>query len=276
MLLPAGPASAQLPDYVIIQGSDTSYSQDKYPPVPSELCGPGDTPPIMAARRVGAGAVVVAGLGWTSNGGVTYSPQRWVSGELDVLLDKAFQWMTGKAPSATRVLWYGDYGVSREYYEYAYNDASNCSWLIDALEDLGYVVDDTDDATFTPITSSLLDPYDILVIPGLQLGYGTPDGGNPNLLPDDVVATITNFVKVPPGKGLFLMESGDYYGYCFHRVKNKILEALEFGVFYQHDTVGDPETANHDSLRYVEVDVTTNQFGLDYREATGKTTIRLM
>lgn len=91
MLLPAGSVSAQLPDYVITQGSDTSYSQDKYPPVPSELCGPGDTPPIMAARRVGAGAVVVAGLDRTSNGGVTYSPQRWVSGELDVLLDKAFQ-----------------------------------------------------------------------------------------------------------------------------------------------------------------------------------------
>ena len=273
MLLSVGSASAEWPDYIIVQGSDTSYSQEKYTPAPSKPYEPGDMPPIMAAKKVDpAGAVVIAGIGRTCNGGTTYGNQRWESGELDVLLDKAFQWMV---PGATKVLWYADSGVSLGQYEYAYNDASNCSWLIDALEDLGYVVEDTDDSTFTPITSSLLEDYDILILPGLQLGDGSPDGGDPDLLPDDVVTTITDFVKTPPGKGLFLMESGDYDSYCFHRVQNKILEALEFGVYYQHDTVGDPETANNDSLKYVEVDVTANQFGLDYQEATGKTTIRL-
>jgi len=225
----------------------------------------------MAAKRIGDGAVIAAGLGRTCNGGVTYKDQRWTDGELDVLLDCAFKWMK---PGAKKVLWYGEYNSSllkEDKYEYAFCDAKACSWLIDSLEAKGYVVDDSVDGTFTPITSSLLDPYDILVLAAIQLG---PCGGNPDLLPDNVVAIITDFVKVK-GRGLFIMDCGDYDGYNYHLVNNKILEALGFGVFFQNDCLADPET-DPSALKYVTADVNaTTDIGADYQAATGKTTIKL-
>jgi len=217
----------------------------------------------MVAKKVGAGAVVAVGIGRTCNGGITYTTQRWTDGELDVLLDSAFQWMV---ENARKVLWYGS---ERGTYS-VYNEPDRCSNLIAALFEKGYIVEDKDIA---PITSSLLNPYDILILPGLQVGTGTPDGGDPDLFPDADVTAIVDFVE--GGGGLFLMESGDYDGFCFHRVSNKILEALKFGFFYQHDTIADPETDTAE-LKYVTVDVNTDtEIGAAYEAETGKTTIKL-
>jgi len=260
MLLSAGRVSAQ-PDYdIIVQGSSTCYNTNEAGPPPGREYGKGDMPPVMAAKKVGFGAVVAAGISRTCNGGIAYSPARWTSGELDVLLDKAFKWMV---PGATKVLWYGKDKVGYM----VYNDADHCSWLIDDLRAKGYKVDNT---AVTPITSSLLDPYDILVIPQFQLGDGSI-GGNPDLLPDDDVAAIVEFVE-NKGRGLFIMDGGDStVFYCFHLVQNKILKALDFGVYFQHDSVVD----DADTKPYVTVDVTESGFGKAYRDATGKTTVRL-
>jgi len=271
MLLSVGQISASWPDYVIVQGSGTCYSKDWNAPPPSKFYELGDMPPLMAAKKIGDGAVIAAGIGRTCNGGETYTPQRWEAGELDVLLDCAFKWMK---PGAKKVLWYGEYNSSLlegDKYEYAFCDAKACSWLIDSLKGKGYEVDDSVDGTFTPITSSLLDPYDILVIAAIQLG---PCGGNPDLLPDEVAAVITDFVKVK-GRGLFIMDCGDYDSYCYHLVNNKILENLGFGVFFQNDCVADPET-DPSELKYVKAEVNpATDIGAAYQVATGKTMIKL-
>jgi uncharacterized repeat protein (TIGR01451 family) len=220
---------------------------------------------MMAAKRIGAGAVVAAGIGRTTNGGIKYThAQRWEEGELDVLFDVAFQWMV---PGATKVLWYGHYEEgATTYNRLVYNYAERGSWLIDSLRAKGYEVDNTV-GTADLITSSLLAPYDILVLPQLQ---GGPTGGDPDLLPDEAVEAIKSFVE--GGKGLFIMESGDYDGYNYYKIQNKILDALNFGLFFQHDTLFDPDSPDD---RYATAIVTNNEFGADYIAATGKNTIKL-
>jgi hypothetical protein len=262
-VLSVTPASAEPgPGYLVIEGSDTSYNKDYVGAPPEKVYE--NRPPIMAARRIGSGAVVAAGFARTTNGGIAYPTQRWVAGELDVLFDKAFQWMVS---GAENVLWYGHYEEgATTYNRLVYNYADRASWLIDSLRAKGYTVDNTV-GTADPITPSLLAPYDILVIPQFQVG---PTGGNPDLLPDEVVATIENFVE--GGGGLLIMESGDYDSFNYYRVQNKILEALNFGLYFQHDTVFDPTSSDD---RYVTAIVTDNEFGADYIAATGKNTIRL-
>jgi len=247
----------------IIRGKDTAYNLNIYGDEPWVWYTVGDLPPIMAAKRAGSGAVVAAGTARTGNGGITYPTLRWRVGEYDVLLDKAFQWMV---LGATKVLWYGKYGVGYN----VYNDAGRCSWLIDELRAKGYTVDDTG---VTPITSDLLEPYDILVIPQLQLGApGT--GGDPALLPDADVQAIKNFVE--GGKGLLIMEGSDFAWYNYYKVQNKILSALDMGIYFQDDSVYD-DVNNWNNLNYWPVvDVNpTSEIGAAYQAATGKTTVTL-
>ena len=267
-LLSVSLASAEPdPEEIIIQGDANAYNTNVTGVPPWKPYKVGDLPPIMAAKEIGSGAVFAAGLGRTTNGGVGYATQRWTSGELDVLLDNAFQWMV---PGAENVLWYGEYIDETEgTYEYAFNNAEAGSWLIDALEAKGYSVDNTIDGSFTPITPTLLSEYDILVTPGLQVGDGA-SGGNPDLLLDNVVGFIKDFVE--GGKGLFIMDVADYDGYNFYKVQNKILEELNFGLYFQSDTIlndiyTDPREFN--------ADVNNVLFGADYRTATGKTTIKV-
>ena len=261
MLLSVGPASAEPgPGYLVIEGSDASYNKDWYPEIPPSRVYE-SRPPAIAAKRIGSGAVVAAGIGRTTNGGIAYpTEQRWETGELDVLLDKAFQWMVS---GATNVLWYGHYEEgATTYNRLVYNYADRGSWLIDSLRTKGYTVDNTV-GTADLITSSLLSPYEILVLPQLQ---GGPTGGDPDLLPDDAVTAIKNFVE--GGGGLFIMESGDYDSYNYYKIQNKILEALDFGLFFQHDTIFDTES---DDERYITAIVTDNEFGADYIAEAGNT-----
>jgi hypothetical protein len=235
-----------VPSSVIVSGQSNEYNSDLTDGPPWKLYPIGSLPPMMAAKRVGSGAVVAAGTAATCRN------TRWVSGEYDVLLEKAFQWMV---PGAENVLWYEGHGV--------YNDYSQCSTLIDALVANGYNVSNLSDE---PIDSALLAPYDILVIPQLEVGsVGT--GGDPNLLADSEVEAIKNFVE--GGKGLLIMDESDYGGNNFYKVQNKILEALNMNVWFQSDEI------MPNSYGYFTANVSDNLFGADYRTEAGKTTIQL-
>jgi hypothetical protein len=268
-------------DNIFVRGKDTAYGNNLGNMQPFKLYELGDCPPVMMAQRIGSGAVIAmgsastcrGGVTYTEEGGVTYITQRWVAGELDVLLDKMFNWMV---PGAKKVLWYGD--AEGNGYEVLYNDANCCSLLIADLEkNFGYIVDNTIDDEYTEITPSLLVPYDILIIPQLMLGNPW-SGGDPSLLPDSVVQVIDNFVK--GGKGLLIMESSNYLGYNFCNVSNKILRSLKFcsrgGDRYfgfQSDAVYDDDY-NHGGSYWPTFDVdNAHPIGSAYQAASGKTTI---
>jgi parallel beta-helix repeat protein len=245
----------------IVRGKDTtSYNVDHTGDAPWVWYAQSDRPPIMAAKRVGSGAVLAAGTAATCCGGTTYpAPQRWVSGEWDVLLDKAFQWMV---PGATKVLWYQGYGV--------YCNTSMCSNLVTALTDKGYTI--TGDST-EPITSSLLAPYDILVIPTLELG-ASGTGGDPNLLPDADVQAIKGFVE--EGGGLLIMDQTDYSGFNYYQVQNKILRALNMGIYFQSDEIYDDANYWGDGPWSPIADINTGgEIGAAYQTATRKKDVKL-
>jgi len=259
----------------IVRGDNNAYNIDMeidgdvppdawYGPTNKDKDGyVGNYPPLMAARRVGKGAVLAAGLADTNRNNVPGKPRWKPRGDpeekLDVLLDKAFQWMK---PGATKVLWY-------EGYE-AYNTKVRCSDLVAALEAFGYTI--TGDST-EPITADLLAPYDILVIPQLELG-DVPrwaNGGNPDLLPDADVAAIKSFVE--GGGGLYIVEATDFNGYNYFKVQNKILRGLGiYDISFQSDHVTDDDFA---SIYEIDFEVTPKDFGADYREATGLTHVYL-
>jgi hypothetical protein len=206
---------------------------------------------------VGAGAVVAAGMVNTCRDG-NWNSTNNTAPYFDVLLDKAFQWMK---PGATKVLWYAGYK--------AYTTLTTCRQLENALEAKGYTL--TGDNT--PINSSLLSEYDILVIPQLQLGTkGT--GGDPDNLPDADVAAIKSFVE--NGGGLLIMEGADFNGYNYSKVQNKILRALGTGFYFQDDQVVD-DISKWWGINYqpiVVIDDTT-WIGSAYKNVTGTDNIGL-
>jgi len=276
-LLSVGPVSAT-PDDNIVRGKETAYTQDSDARPPWVEYAVGSRPPIIASRTVGSGKVVIAGISSSCRNGrwnSTYLPENYR--KLDVLLDKAFQWIV---PGATKVLWYGGdgtFGTLENEYN-VYNHVGRCSELIATLKNKGYTVDNTIDGTFTSITSALAskDP-DILVIPQMELGdKGT--GGDPSLLPDWEVESIYDFVAVQ-GKGLLIMEGNDTFGYNYERVQNKVLRRLDTGIYFQSDVVLDD--VNHwpsipgDYQWQIYADVANVDFGADYRVATGMENIGL-
>ena len=253
------PVSAQGGETVfIVSGKATAYNRN------TQGVGPEDyytsSPPIIMAQKIGSGAVVAAGiiagcrdLNWNNPA----NPDN----NFDELFDAIFKWMRpGPSGNRDNVLWYEGYLV--------YNNTSRCSQLIEALRNLGYSV--TGNNT-QPITSSLLAPYDILIIPQLQLG-------DVALLPDNDVRTIKSFVE--NGGGMLIMEQSDFQGHQFPTIQNKILRKLGFTYGFQDDQVED--NVNHwggeDPENYfrviVDVDVTT-EIGAAYQAATGKTEIGL-
>jgi hypothetical protein len=103
----ATPTSAQANYTIIVRGKENAINinQDAEPPWREYAAG--DRPPIMAAKSVGSGKVVAAGFVPTCRNG-QWNDTRNPHPHLDILLDKAFQWMK---PGATKVLWYEGYGV---------------------------------------------------------------------------------------------------------------------------------------------------------------------
>ena len=238
---------------VIAEGKDNAYSEDATGISPFIFYNMGDRPPIVAAERIGSGGVVAGGISstcrngrWNDTSPVNPAPY------LDIFFDQAFQWMV---PGAVDVLWYEGYGV--------YNDTAGCSDLVDNLTTLGYTVDNL---STEPITSALLAPYNILVIPQFQLGTGTA-GGDPSLLPDADVTAINSFVT--GGGGLLIMDGNDTFGYSFNRVHNKILAGLGFSLWFQHDEVTDDVDSwynDYSPILYVDPGTT---IGAGYGAVTG-------
>ncbi|MFQ6085899.1 MAG: FixG Ig-like domain-containing protein [Candidatus Bathyarchaeia archaeon] len=255
------PLSAQAGEAItVVSGKDTAYNTNLEGLAPLKEYT--SSPLVMVSAKVGSGAVVAAGTV------ATCRDTRWNSEDnpipyFDVLLDKVFQWMV---PGATEVLWFEGYGV----YNTIDKPEVQCQQLEDALEAKGYTL--TGDAT-TPITSSLLSGYDILVIPQMQLGDRYV-GGDPSQLPDSDVQAIVDFVN--GGGGLLIMESSDFGGHNYARVHNKILKALDVGFYFQHDQVQD-DTNQWGQAAYqpiVNVDTTT-EIGSAYQSETGTDEIGL-
>jgi hypothetical protein len=241
---------------VVARGKENAYATDNpNTPPPFVLYAADNRPPIMAAQRVGAGGVLALGISPTLDDG-KWNDAANLAPHLDVLLDIAFQWMK---PGAKNVLWYTGYGVARK--------KPLTEGIEDALAARGYNV--VEDGT-QPIDDALLAPYDIVVIPGLMLG-DSDTGGDPSLLPDNDVEAIKNFVE--NGGGLAIFESGDNAS-NFYRVSNKILKALDFGWYFQSDSIVDDVNnwGGEISQLIVEVDNST-AIGGGYVEATGKATI---
>jgi hypothetical protein len=259
-------SSVQAQEQTIVSGKSTAYNINSAGAPPLKWYT--SSPPLMMASKVESGAVVAAGMASTlrdNNWNNSSNPDPY----MDVLLDKAFQWMK---PGANKVLWYGE--SSSSSYEYVYNDANACSNLIADLEDnFGYTVDNTIDGVFTPITPSLLTSYDILVLPQLEVGAaGT--GGDSSQLPDNVVQIIDDFVR--GGNGLLIMEQSDYLGNNWSNVQNKILDSLGVGFYFQDDQVQD-DTNKWASNAYepiANIDTTTD-IGTAFQSATGKSEIGL-
>jgi len=258
-------AQAQKP-IIIVSGKSTGYNINTTgaPPAKYYKASSGTPPPLMVAAKVGSGAVVASGIASTCR------DNRWnntanLDPYLDVLLDKAFQWMK---PGAKKVLWYEGYSV----YNTITTSPVQCANLRDALQAKGYTL--TGDATM-PITSSLLAPYDILVIPQLELPVtATGTGGDSTLLPDADVQAIVSFVE--GGKGLFIMDQSDYAGHNFSNVQNKILKALGVGFYFQNDQSQD-DTNKWGQATYQPIAVidTTTDIGSAFQSATGKSEIGL-
>jgi hypothetical protein len=241
-----------VPETIINCTRETTYADDVTGPAPLIAFGEGEFLPIMSISRVGKGTVVAAGLAWSGvNGG-------WRQNEYEILFDKVFQEMVTDAED---VLWYEGYGVVY--------DTNECSELVSALGELGYSV--VGDKT-EPITTTLLEPYDILVIPQLRLGSGY-EGGDPTLLPWSDVEVIKSFVE--EGGGLLIMDAHDYGGNNFSRVQNKILEGLGAGMSLQSDAIYDwVENWQKGWYPLADVDPMTS-IGNAYQNETGKTEIGL-
>ena len=259
---------------IFVRGKDTAYSYNNNPPVPLKTYVQGDNPPMMMAEDIGTGRVVASGI-------ITECRLNPSSDNFAALMDAIFQWLS----SGKNVLWFDGYGV--------YCTSSACVNLIEKLDNKGYTITGVNT---TPITSGMLAPYDILVLPELQLGSAAV-GGDPGLLPDSDVQAIKGFVE--GGKGLLIMCGSDFFGPGpkgnFYRVMNKVLTNLGFGygskLFgFQSDSVYD-DVINGDERSSKNIDVpipggnrqyapivdvdTAHPIGATYQAATGgRNTIR--
>jgi len=256
---------------IFVRGKETAYSYNNNPPAPLKTYVQGDCPPMMMAQEIGSGRVVASGI-------VTECRQLPASDNFVALMDAIFKWLA----SGKNVLWFNGYGV--------YCTSSLCDNLIKMLGAKGYTI--TGSATAATITPDLLAPYDILVLPEMQLpSTSGAEGGNPDLLPDADVQAVKNFVV--GGKGLLIMSGSDFFGPSikgnFFRVMNKVLINLGFGwggkLFgFQGDSVYDdvnnalpgtdvPTPGGNNYRPIVDVD-TRHPIGGDYYAATRRETFR--
>jgi hypothetical protein len=243
---------------VIVRGGPTAYNESRLntPPLENRYVA-GDYPSVIVVSKYGNGGVAAAGIAATLSNEDRWNADTNPGPHLDILLDKTFQWMN---PGATKVLWYEGYGVYEDQ-----KITGNASEIGDALRALGYTM--TADST-EPISDIDLGAYDIVVIPGIQLG-ARYSGGDPSLLPDADVTALVDFVSA--GGGLLVINNADYAGYNFFKVSNKILAGFDFPYLFQSDTLRDTETWGSERYTY-EIDTTT-EIGMEYQAATGKNVI---
>ena len=272
-ILTVGQVSANPgPYWNVCRASENAIQLDQTGDPPWHLYEAGDRPPVFVAKEnigAGLGRAVAAGLAWTirngywNDDGTGFGRGRITDNHLDVLLDKTFQWMKPDNTGPIKVLWYLGYET--------YDDPEVCSDMYDALTAKGYDIG-TDNRAFENIEN--LNDYDILLVLQLQLGApGT--GGDPDLLPDVDVAAIEDFVEVH-GKGLLVADGSDFdpYGiYQFYKVQDKILKAIDFGMYFQNDSLEDPVN-KYGADWQLKVDVDTNNpIGSAYYAETGKTVL---
>ena len=261
-------------DNIFVLGKATAYDYNCNPPARIKELVEGDCPPMAMSQQIGSGRVVAFG-------DVTECRTAGTSDNFVSLMDAIFQWLSS---SQANVLWFDGYG--------AYCNSGMCANLITKLIARGYTIIGK---SITPITPELLAPYDILVLPELQLG-NIREGGNPDLLPDADVAVIKSFVE--GGKGLLVMCGSDFFpaigvGGNSYKVMNKVLVSLHFGsggnLFgFQSDSVyddknnGDERAGGRDvpipggNRQYTPiVDVNTaHPIGATYYALTGRTDVR--
>jgi len=243
---------------VLIQSGPNAFDNTQPANPPKQVYYPAGPIPLAAAQRIGSGAVMAAGLTSTLDNG------RWNIGTnpygatLDEFLDSVMQWMV---PGADNVLWFNGYGV--------FQWDNRTRHLAENLTLKGYYIDNSN-LVDNDITVAKLAPYDIFVIPGLQLG-GRWSGGDPSLLPDNNVAAINSWVSA--GGGLIIFNNADFSGYNFYRVHNKILNGLGFGWRFQCDSVYDNVDFHSGFAYYIKAQVLQSCPGCGYKQATGQDNI---
>jgi len=269
-LLSVGTVSAQVQIYEnTIRAKDNAYNvntpgglgpwkkYDNDPATPYE-----SRPVLMAVARHYEGKVAAASfIDACRNDKWNYFASEFPY--LNYLLDATFKWLSGKSSQPIKVLWYegptAPMPTGRVYNTMFTGGTSGtvqCSQLRDNLQNdphFNYSTNLTY-STDSVITSALLDPYDVVVIPQLEEGDGKW-GGDPEGVENSEVTALENYVR--NGGGLLMFDGGDANGYNFCYVDEKILKAFDnMGMFQQHDSVQDD--VNNDGVNYAPYVVVEN------------------
>jgi len=240
---------------VLVRGGPNAFDNTQPANPPKYVSyGAGSNPPLAAAQRIGSGAVFAAGLTSTLDNGRWNLATNPYGATLDEFLDSVFQWMV---PGADNVLWFTGYGV--------FQKLTRTAHIEENLTLKGYTVVE-DNLVDNDITVAKLAPYDILIIPGLQLGARWT-GGDPSLLPDNNVEAINSWVNA--GGGLAIFNNTDFSGYNYYRVHNKILKKLGFGWRFQCDSVYDNVDNFGNATYYIKAQVLQSCPGCGYWNSTG-------
>jgi len=238
---------------VLVQSGPNAFDNTMPANPPKYVSYPSGPIPLAAAQRIGSGAVFAAGLTSTLDNGRWNAATNPYDNTLDELLDSVIQW---GLPGADNVLWFRGHGV--------FQQGARVSQIRTALAAKGYVV--VEDNLDNNITQAKLTPYDVLVIPGMQMGARW-SGGNPALLGDLEVEAIDNWVRA--GGVLLIFNNTDFSGYNYYRLQNKILAKLGFGWRFQCDSVYDFVDNWGAAAYYLKAQVTQDCPGCGYKQSTG-------
>jgi hypothetical protein len=269
--LSVGTVSAPVVNYeIVVRGKVTSYTQNFDPYPPQYLYQKGeDAVEMIAVRNIGDnhGGLIAAGFSSAFRNG------RWngstnPDGQLDTLLIKAFEYIN---PALKKIAW-----LDSSVYN-VYNTSESCSQL---LVPLGTWSGTPVTALNGVITNDSLKPYDILIIPQMELG-SSGTGGNQDLLDSSVIQALENFVE-NRGKILLYAEGNDTFGYNYSNVGNKILKPLYdnagvTGYYFQSDSILDDDNyyGGNNYQPILNVDNDNTSIGAQYKATYGKATIGL-
>ena len=238
-----------------VHGKENAYTESCVYSGPCKEYVPGSYPPIATHITCGNGRAVAAGFV------ATCKDNNWRENEnFHVLIDNIFNWLVKQnRVDNDNVLWYTGHEV--------YYNSENCKQLIDNLENLGWEI--TADNT-EPITSALLSPYDIVVIPQLRAPLYAGWYDDPDNITDDEVSALKSFAE-NENRGLLVLDGSDYGNNNYNKIQNKILRALGFPILFQDDQVLDNTSnwgANYKPIAVVK-DTGDNSISDFYQAATG-------